>query len=97
MRTKRGKMRQSVEKSIKYGINKGTLDPNRDAATLQMLRIMADMLDDNEGKTPGIKYITPASFLNYCEKLGFFPPGEAEKEPVLTLMGHSKWKKSMND
>ena len=95
-----GRIRKSVEKSIKDGVDRGTIDLNRDAATIGMLRFMADNLDEDHGETPVFRYVTPASFLNYCEKLGFVPDIEKEekkpridKNAKLHVVGKSRWKK----
>lgn len=94
----RGKLRKGVEKSIKAGKKTGTIDLERDAATIEMLRYMADELDAGGDGVPATRYISPSSFLNYCEKLGFMPKQTKEekdqaKATVLTLVGNSKWKK----
>ena len=51
-----GRLRKAVEKSIKSGQKAGTIDVDRDAATIEMLRYMADTLDADEG-TSIVRYI----------------------------------------
>lgn len=96
-----GTIRKSVEKSIKHGVDAGVIDLDRDAAALGMLRHMANVLDSDNGDTPVLRYVTPASFLAYCEKLGFVPeikkteekPRRIDKNSKLHVVGNSSWKK----
>lgn len=93
-----GRLREAVEKSIKSGTKSGGIDLERDAATIEMLRYMADTLDDKEGGPSMVRYISPNAFLTYCEKLGFMPKTtgterEQAKATVLSIVGNSKWKK----
>ena len=90
---------EDVEKSISYGIDTGKIDPERDAASLGMLRYMADALDDDGGSTSVLRYVTPASFLSYCKEFGFMPEIEKrekriDKNSKLHVVGNSKWKKN---
>jgi len=92
---------EAVEKSVKNGIEAGRIDPERDAATIAMLEHMADVLDKDNTKTSSVmRYVSPASFLNYCEKLGFTPASRdadgtprTDKNAKLHLVGKSKWAK----
>ena len=68
-----GRIRQSVDKSIKQAVENGTLDEKQSAAPIEMLRYMADFLDSDTGDTPATRYVTPASFLSYCDALGLTP------------------------
>ena len=93
-----GRLRKAVEKSISSGVKSGTIDLERDAATIEMLRFMADTLDADDGSSI-IRYISPSSFLTFCEKLGFLPKltgadKEEAKGTVLSLVGNSKWKRA---
>lgn len=97
------KILDSVEKSIEYGINRGQIDENRDAAVISMLKHMAGLLDnDDSEKSSVMRYVSPASFLNYCEKLGIVPDVKIEKEQPKTegknsklhVVGQSKWKRA---
>ena len=83
----------------------GSLDLEQSAAPIAMLRYMADRLDSDRGKTPMLRYATPASFLSYCDALGLLPPekvAEAKKGDdgarVVSVVGNSKWaqKKAAN-
>lgn len=67
-------LRAEVDKSITQAVKDGTLSRQRHAAPIAMLRHMADYLDkgDNDG-TPAMRYVTPASFLSYCDALGLTP------------------------
>ena len=94
-----GRLRKAVEKSIKHGVEAGNIDIQRNAAMLGMLRYMADALDNDDGETPVLRYVTPASFLSYCEKLGFAQikvkqEAEPKKEEhaKITVVGGSRWK-----
>jgi len=94
-----GKLRKAVEKSISAGAKAGSIQTDRDAATIEMLRHMADMLDSEAGGPSVIRYVSPASFLAYCEKLGFVPAlGQSKEEDtkakVVQLVGNSKWKRA---
>lgn len=83
---KQGRMRESVEQSIEIATKEGRLDPQAQAAPLEMLRYMADYLDSDTGDTPPTRYVTPASFLNYCAELGLMPDSEAlPKKPKAKL------------
>ena len=68
-----GRIRNSVEQSIKEAITNGTIDEKQSAAPIEMLRYMADFLDSDTGDTPATRYVTPASFLSYCDALGLTP------------------------
>lgn len=94
-----GRLRKAVEKSIRYGVDTGNIDLERNAAMLGMIRYMADALDNDDGETPVLRYVTPASFLSYCEKLGFtqIKVQQTEKEKQeehtkITVVGGSRWK-----
>ena len=95
-----GRIRKAVEQSIKYGLNSGNVDLERDSAMLGMLRYMADTLDADKGETPALRYVSPASFLSYCEKLGFAPDIDkaslprTDKNAKLHIVGGSKWKRA---
>ena len=65
-----GRIRRSVEESITKAVNNGVLDAKQSAAPIEMLRYMADFLDSDTGDTPATRYVTPASFLSYCDALG---------------------------
>ena len=69
----KSRIRQSVEKSIAQAVDSGTLDEKQSAAPIEMLRYMADFLDSDTGDTPATRYVTPASFLSYCDALGLTP------------------------
>lgn len=85
-------IRKAVDKSIQFGLDRGRIHPERDAALIEMIRYMADRLDSDSGNTPTTRYITPASFLSYCEKLGLQPDLDMPVEAPKGLVGHSKWK-----
>ena len=96
-----GRIRKAVEKSIRHGETAGNIDLERDSAVIGMLRYMADVLDADKGGTPPLRYVTPASFLAYCEKLGFVPDVDvrkekpkADKNTKLHVVGQSKWKRA---
>ena len=94
---KAGKIRQAVEISIADGETRGRICAKRDAAALEVLRYMADELDRADGAQI-MRIIPPATFLNYCEKLGLLPdigkgkptteepPGDSNG-----IMNRSKW------
>jgi len=94
-----GRIRKGVESSIRAAVSSGRLDLERDAAPLAMLRYMADFLDNDDGETPATRYVTPASFMTYCETLGFVPgvkperKAEGDGKKTLTVIGNSKWTK----
>lgn len=66
-------LREAVDRSISHAIASGTLDAERNAAPIAMLRAMADYVDRNDGDTPAMRYVTPASFLSFCSALGLLP------------------------
>lgn len=70
------RMRRAVDRSITTAVRGGSLDLDRHAAPIAMLRLMADYLDRPSTETPAFRYVTPASFLGYCEKLGLTPDVE---------------------
>ena len=76
-----GRVRKGVEKSIAVAVSCGNLDLSVHAAPLAMLRYMADFLDRADGETPPFRYVTPASFLSYCETLGLTPKNEPAAKP----------------
>ena len=80
-----GRLRAAVERSISAAEKSGSLDSERNAAPIEMLLYMADYLDKDNGKTPATRYVTPASFLSYCEALGLTPP-----EVIKTMGGKKK-------
>lgn len=80
-----GKIRSAVERSVKAAERSGSLDRDRNAAPIEMLLYMADYLDKDHGDTPATRYVTPASFLSYCEALGLTPP-----EVIKTMGGKKK-------
>lgn len=100
-----GRLRKAVDKSIKCAVDSGKLDLNEHAAPIGMLRYMADTLDSDSGKTPAMRYVTPASFLNYCDSLGLTPMSEVgksdEKPKAKTKMtaftSSSKFAKAANE
>lgn len=72
-------LRQAVDSSIEEAVNRGAIDAKISAAPIAMLRAMADLIDgDTEGTTPAFRYVTPASFLNYCDALHLIPPKQLE-------------------
>ena len=92
-----GKIRKAVEVSIKYALAQGKADKKRDAAVIEVLRYMADQLDDDTGQgTPKARYITPASFLSYCQQIGIVPDPESldksDRPRPAFVVGQSKWK-----
>ena len=90
------KIRNAVEQSIKYGLEKGKINPERDSAMIEMIRYMADKLDEDDSDTPMARYITPASFLSYCEKLGIVPNTDTIEKSPRSMVGNSKWKLTKN-
>lgn len=74
-----GRIRKAVDKSIKAAVSSGNLDLEKHAAPISMLRFMADYLDTPGLETPVFRYVTPASFLSYCERLGLAPELEAQQ------------------
>ena len=68
-----GRIRKGVEKSIRAAVADGSLNLETHAAPLAMLRYMADFLDSPSDGAPPTRYVTPASFLSYCETLGLVP------------------------
>jgi len=98
-----GRLRKAVDKSIDSAVSSGSLDLEKNAAPIAMLRYMADNLDSDSGETPMMRYVTPASFLSYCESLGLTPPKQvkekktpASKPNVVRIAGNSKWKARAN-
>ena len=97
-----GKLLEAVEISVENGINEGRIDEKRDAATIEMLKHMAEVLDsDQTGQSSVMRYVSPASFLSYCEKLGFVPeindqikPKRIDKNSKLHIVGNSQWKRA---
>lgn len=82
-----GPIRKAVDKSVKAAVADGRLDSERHAAPIAMLRSMADYLDVPSADTPSFRYVTPASFLAYCDRLGLAPDldapkGKTEDEPA---------------
>lgn len=68
-------LRQAVDASIEEAVSRGTIDTTLSAAPIAMLRAMADLIDgDKGGTTPVFRYVTPASFLSYCDALNLIPP-----------------------
>ena len=92
----KGRLRRAVDRSITAAKSNGRIDLELNAAPIAMLRYMADFLDSDTGKTPATRYVTPASFLNYCDALGLVhdekPKEEKPKARVVTVAGNSKWK-----
>lgn len=74
-----GPIRKAVDKSVKAAVKDGRLDSERHAAPIAMLRSMADYLDVPSADTPSFRYVTPASFLAYCDRLGLAPDLDAAK------------------
>ena len=77
MEDMRGPIRRAVDESIGERASIGALDPKVSAAPVAMLRKMADFLDDDMATTPAFRYVTPASFLSYCDALGLMPDVDA--------------------
>lgn len=70
-------LRQAVDDSINEAVKRGAIDTAISAAPIAMLRAMADLIDsDAGGTTPAFRYVTPASFLSYCDALNLIPPKE---------------------
>lgn len=95
---KDGKLLKAVNTSIEYGIENGRIDADRDAASIEMVRHMARILDSDGGDSSIMRYVSPASFFNYCEKLGFIPTQKDDTvtkagKNIINLVGNSKWKK----
>lgn len=98
-----GRLRKAVDKSIESAVSSGSLDLDKNAAPIAMLRYMADKLDSDGGETPMMRYVTPASFLSYCDSLGL-TPAKAQKEQkpsapkpnIVRVAGNSKWKARAN-
>ena len=90
-----GRLRKAVDKSINEAVSSGNVDLEKHAAPIAMLRYMADNLDSDSGETPMMRYVTPASFLSYCDALGLLPGKDskvgAEQPRVVSLVGNSKW------
>lgn len=93
-----GRLRKAVDKSIRHAVSSGNLDLEQSAAPIAMLRYMADNLDSDSGETPMMRYVTPASFLSYCDSLGLLPDGkkpakpkQADESNIVTVVGRSKW------
>lgn len=98
-----GRLRKGVEKSIKAAVDAGKLDIDKAAASIAMLRYLADEIDRSRGESNVLRYISPSSYLSYCEKLGFIPDAVPEKKQkeaqeesskVVTIVGNSKWKRA---
>lgn len=92
-----GRIRKGVEKSVRAAVSSGNLDLNVHAAPLAMLRYMADFLDTSDGETPPTRYVTPASFLSYCDALGLVPKdvpaaGKKAAEKPRTSLGSMRGK-----
>lgn len=66
-------IREAVDASIARQAQLGNVDESASAAPIAMLRKMADYLDADNGDTPAFRYVTPASFLSYCDALGLMP------------------------
>ena len=99
-----GRLRKAVEKSINEAVNCGNIDLNKHAAPIAMLRYMADSLDSDTGETPMLRYVSPASFLNYCDALGLTPSSKSDEKKatkdkpsgrvtMTSMVGNSKWAK----
>ena len=66
-----GNIREAVDASIEA---RGDALGESCAATIAMLRKMADTIDESHGDPSVFKAVTPASFLSYCTALGLTPP-----------------------
>lgn len=92
-----GPLRAAVEDSLTAALNDKSLDAKRNAAPIAMLRYMADFLDADNGDTPATRYVTPASFLSYCNALGLTPDVDDKAKPgtgeprIVSVAGNSKW------
>ena len=75
-----GRVRKGVETSIRAAVSRGDLDLTAHAAPIAMLRAMADLLDKPGGETPAMRYVTPASFMAYCEALRLTPSARSGDE-----------------
>lgn len=96
-----GRLRKAVDSSIKSSVENGYLDLDKNAAPIAMLRFMADKLDADDGETPVLRYITPASYLSYCEALGLTPtekpkPKTKPKAKLATIGASSRYSKASN-
>ena len=98
-----GRLRKAVDKSINSAVSSGSIDLEKHAAPIAMLRYMADNLDSDSRETPMMRYVTPASFLSYCDSLGLTPTKQAKtdkppatKPNVVRIAGNSKWKARAN-
>ena len=70
-------LRQAVDASIDEAVKRGAVDTAISAAPIAMLRAMADLIDGGANSaTPAFRYVTPASFLSYCDALNLIPPKE---------------------
>ena len=98
------KVREALNQAIREGVSEGTIDRKKHGAVIEAARKVASVLDDPDwpyccGK---VDNVSPSVFLKYCEALGITvekkpKKEEKKKEPVLTLVGNSKWKKASND
>lgn len=72
-------LKQAVDDSIKEAVSRGAIDTTLSAAPIAMLRAMAELIDgDSDSGTPAFRYVTPASFLSYCDALNLIPPKQLE-------------------
>ena len=92
-----GRLREAVDKSIDKAVASGSLDSEQSAAAIEMLRFMADALDEGES----MRNVTPASFLGYCNALGICPNVDAKAKPkpkakLAAITTTSKFAKASN-
>lgn len=100
-----GRLRKAVDNSIRSAVESGSLDLEKHAAPIAMLRYMADSLDSDRGKTTMLKLVTPASFLSYCDALGLTPGSDLEKQAdkpkptakLVAFTSSAKFAKAVND
>lgn len=94
-----GRLRKAVERSINEAVSSGNVSLDKHAAPIAMLRYMADNLDRDSGETPMMRYVTPASFLSYCDALGLLPGKDgkpnAGQPRIVGMVGNSKLKQKM--
>ena len=94
-----GEIRESVEKALDHAIKMGTVDETAHAPLIAMLRYMSDYLDSDTGDTPPTRYVTPASFMNYCQELGLTPstaPKQQKQVSKLAEFDPTKYGRAAN-
>ena len=102
------KVRDALNAAIREGVKDGTIDRKKHGPVIEAARKVSSVMDQEgwpivNGK---IDNVSPSVFLKYCEDLGIIAEKkepkkekktEEKKEPILTLVGNSKWKKASND